>query len=57
MSKVTIQSEETKVAEQVFSHECQNYLGYLNQRSKEEAIPEECMVCERLIDCMVKLAN
>ena len=31
---------------------CSHHFGYLNQRSKGEEIPEECIICERLIGCM-----
>jgi hypothetical protein len=34
------------------SHKCPYHFGYLSKRSKEEKIPDECMICEKLIDCM-----
>ena len=33
---------------------CTHYLGYLSERSKKEKIPEECMVCENIVQCMLK---
>ncbi|NWG11453.1 hypothetical protein HXY33_06900 [Candidatus Bathyarchaeota archaeon] len=33
---------------------CQHHLGYLSQRSQKEKIPEECMVCENIVQCMLK---
>lgn len=33
---------------------CQHHLGYLSQRSSKEKIPEECMVCENIVQCMLK---
>lgn len=31
---------------------CQHQFGYLSQRSEGEEIPEECMLCEKLLECM-----
>lgn len=33
---------------------CSHYMGYLSQRSRKEKIPEECMVCENIVKCMLK---
>lgn len=33
---------------------CSHYMGYLSQRSTKEKIPEECMVCENIVKCMLK---
>jgi hypothetical protein len=33
---------------------CAHFFGYLSQRSKKEAIPEECIVCENIVQCMLK---
>ncbi len=33
---------------------CPEHFGYLNQRSRGEKTPEECMSCSKLIDCMLK---
>jgi len=33
---------------------CIHHFGYLSQRSKKEKIPEECMVCENIVQCMLK---
>ena len=43
-----------KIAE----NKCPNhYLGYLSERSKGEGIPEECMICEKTIECMLFKLN
>jgi hypothetical protein len=31
---------------------CVHYLGYLNQRQKQQEIPAECLTCEHVIQCM-----
>lgn len=34
--------------------ECQHHMGYLSKRSKAEKIPEECMMCPKIVECMLK---
>ena len=31
---------------------CTHYLGYLKRRPKNTPIPEECLTCSKMIDCM-----
>ena len=31
---------------------CMHELGYLKRRAKSEPIPEECLTCSKMIDCM-----
>lgn len=33
---------------------CAHHLGYLSERSKKEKIPEECMTCGNIVQCMLK---
>jgi len=39
--------------EERFFSGCRNHFGYLANRSKDTPIPPECIVCQRLGDCMV----
>jgi DNA-directed RNA polymerase subunit RPC12/RpoP len=34
------------------TEKCPHFLGYLKKRPKETAIPEGCLTCERIIECM-----
>ncbi|MEM3565511.1 MAG: hypothetical protein QXK18_01370 [Candidatus Bathyarchaeia archaeon] len=34
--------------------ECKYYFGYLSKRSSKESVPEECIVCEKIVQCMLK---
>ncbi len=34
--------------------ECQHYMGYLSKRSRTEKIPEECITCPKIVECMLK---
>ena len=31
---------------------CAHYLGYLNQRQKQQEIPAKCLMCKHVIQCM-----
>lgn len=33
---------------------CAHHFGYLSQRSTKEKIPEECMMCEKIVQCMLQ---
>jgi len=33
---------------------CTHNFGYLSQRSTKEKIPEECMMCEKIVQCMLQ---
>jgi hypothetical protein len=41
------------IAEERFFSGCLNYFGYLSSRPKDSPIPQECIICQRLGDCMV----
>lgn len=33
---------------------CQHFVGYLKKREKDTPIPDECLTCEKMIECMVR---
>ena len=33
--------------------ECPYYFGYLSEHDKEAFFPEECLVCSRVVDCIL----
>jgi hypothetical protein len=47
---------ETHAAEKpgftVSSSPCKRYFGYLSQREKGAAMPDDCLTCEKMLDCM-----
>jgi hypothetical protein len=46
--------EENSVArEERFFSGCLHHFGYLSSRPKDSPIPQECILCQRLGDCMV----
>jgi len=50
-------SQEERRAEQSTAVQCAHHLGYLSERAKNEKIPEDCMVCENIVNCMLKVVN
>jgi hypothetical protein len=34
--------------------QCRFYLGYLHKRPQSENIPEECLLCNQMVNCMLK---
>jgi hypothetical protein len=33
---------------------CQYHLGYLSERSSKQQIPDDCLVCKDIVECMLK---
>jgi hypothetical protein len=31
---------------------CQHFLGYLKKRPKDTSIPDECLTCDRMVECL-----
>jgi len=48
-----VQQRKAQSTQQSSSHKCLNTFGYLGERSKGTEIPEECMMCQKLISCML----
>ena len=53
---VVSSSEETR-AKSSATVQCAYHLGYLSERSKNEKIPEDCIVCQNIVQCMLKSVN
>ena len=47
-----IQAEETQPKPQ--TEKCAHFLGYLKKKPKETSIPESCLTCEKIFECMAK---
>jgi DNA-directed RNA polymerase subunit RPC12/RpoP len=42
------------VAKQEDNVKCKHFLGYLNKRSKDAPIPDECLTCDKMIQCLMR---
>ena len=49
-----IQHAERKPPEPPAKVKCTHEFGYLSKRDSKEKIPEECMLCENIVQCMLK---
>ena len=48
------QSQVIERSETVKSPECKNYLGFLSHRPEGGPIPDECLTCMSIVQCMLK---
>jgi hypothetical protein len=55
--ETVLRSSENKTATSSTSVQCAYHLGYLSERTKNEKIPEDCIVCENIVKCMLKVVN
>ena len=38
----------------VKNKDCNHHLGYLSERSRKDQIPDDCMTCKDIVQCMLK---
>jgi hypothetical protein len=48
------QNGSPKRANAGISPTCKNHFGYLSERPSKEQIPEECLTCREIVQCMLK---
>ena len=48
-----VREESAAAREERFFSGCLHHFGYLSSRPKDSPIPQECIICQRLGDCMV----
>ena len=63
-TKLGLEAETLKTAKDGFEEEnaapqptktlCTHHFGFLSERSSKEKIPEECMACAEIVNCMLK---
>jgi len=51
--KSSVKEESAAAREERFFSGCLHHFGYLSSRPKDSPIPQECIICQRLGDCMV----
>ena len=52
-TKPTLRADSAAAQEEKFFSGCLHHFGYLSSRPKDSPIPQECILCQRLGDCMV----
>ncbi|MGB9683636.1 MAG: hypothetical protein C0193_00315 [Candidatus Bathyarchaeota archaeon] len=53
-TEMELQSEKVVQQPSTEAVGCKHHFGYLSERSKSEALPEECIVCPKIVQCMLK---
>lgn len=50
----TASAKETKkiVVEKLEAAKCEHFVGYLKKRPKNTPIPDECLTCVEMVDCL-----
>jgi hypothetical protein len=51
--KLALKEDSAAAQEERFFSGCLHHFGYLSSRPKDSPIPQECILCQRLGDCMV----
>ncbi|MCJ7632229.1 hypothetical protein MUP77_07515 [Candidatus Bathyarchaeota archaeon] len=50
----TVQARRATTAEKETVTGCAHFFGYLRKREKDKPIPDECLTCSKMIDCLVQ---
>ncbi len=53
--EISISIEKVKkvaVGKQEDNVECKHFLGYLKKRAKDAPFPDECLTCDKMIECL-----
>jgi hypothetical protein len=50
-------SVEPPEAEEKGPSRCAGYLGYLASRPEDAPIPKECLICPKVLDCVMKISD
>jgi hypothetical protein len=50
----TILSKEKPTRSREKPSACQHHLGYLSEREKNQQIPDECIICQDIVECMLR---
>jgi hypothetical protein len=57
-AELEVEEETPRVEEPVAASDapsdCPHYLGYLSEKSSNQQIPDECMMCKDIVTCMLK---
>ncbi len=48
------ESHETQAQNKDAPPSCQHHMGYLSEREQKQQIPDECIVCQNIVECMLR---
>jgi len=49
-----VEEKPVKKAESTDLSGCHHHFGFLSERGRNEQIPDDCLVCRSIVDCMLK---
>jgi len=49
-----VQAKKTVTVEKEAPAGCTHYFGYLRKREKDKPIPDECLTCSKMVDCLMQ---
>lgn len=52
-AEALVEAEKT-VPSTAETEECKYHFGYLSERTTKEGLPEECLLCGKIVQCMLK---
>ena len=55
-NEISVAIEKVKkiaAAKQENNVQCEHFFGYLKQRPKDTSFPDECLTCDKMIDCLI----
>jgi len=54
LSPLPIEAEKTEFPEETRNSGCPHYFGYLREHPKNTPIPNECLTCVKIMECLSK---
>ncbi len=51
--EISVSQEEQSQTQENLS-DCKHYFGFMSEKEHKQQMPEECMLCSKIIDCMIK---
>ncbi len=52
-SDVSAKSTKSTIEKEASFGSCPHHVGYLKNRSKDQAVPDSCLTCPKILQCMV----
>ena len=53
MAEIAVLEDKTSQNHEKLS-DCKHYFGYMSEKEHKEQMPEECIMCSQIIECMAK---
>jgi len=54
VSTVSVETEKTEISRDTKTSGCPHHFGYLSEHPKNTPIPNECLTCTKIMECLVR---